>query len=78
MINVIIFLISYFRLMRWFSILLFILSVYIFFSYYFEWEHSKKAWKKDKPYSNFEKRAGIILSIAVLIFSVFLFLKSFY
>jgi hypothetical protein len=60
------------------SIILFVISIYIFLAYYYEWEHSKKHWQKGIPYSKFDKTLGIIMSIVVLIFSFFLFVKSFF
>jgi hypothetical protein len=60
-----------------FSILLFLLSIYIFLSYFYEWEHSKKHWQKGIPYSRYDKILGIAMASILFILSLFIFMKTF-
>ena len=60
-----------------FSIVLFVLSIYIFLSYLFDWEFSKKYWQKGIPYSKYDKILGNIIAIIGLVLSILIFINSF-
>lgn len=52
------------------------LSIYVYLSYIFDWEHLKKAHQKGIPYSKFDKIMGYCISIVVFVLSLYLLFKS--
>lgn len=56
---------------------MFLLSIYLFLSYLYEWEFSKKDWQKGIPYSKYDKILGNIIAIIGFVLSILIFISSF-
>lgn len=60
-----------------FALGLVVFSVFIILSYVYDWEFVKKESQKGKPYHKYDKIIGISFGITLILFAIFIFVKSF-
>ena len=58
------------------ALIIALFSLYIIFSYLFNWESSKKHWQKGDSYYKFDEFFGISLGLALFILAIFIPVKS--